>query len=450
MSEVIKIKKGLNIPLQGIAEKIFVKAGQSETYALKPPDFHGLTPKLTVTINQEVKAGTPLFYDKYRPSIQFTSPVSGKVVAINRGERRRVLEVVVEPVGEIQYETFQKGNPSELSREKVVDNLLKAGLWPSIRQRPYSVIANPEEQPKSIFISAFDTAPLAPDYDFAVKGCEKEFQTGIDALSRLTEGKIHLNINADYPASAAFSNAKGVQVNKFKGPHPAGNVGIQIHRIEPLNKGDLIWYVSPQDVITIGRLFENGIYDASRVVALTGSEVIKPLYYKLIAGASIKKMVNDNVTENPVRYISGNVLTGTKITSEGYLGYYDSQVTVIPEGKHFEFLGWALPGFGKFSTSRSFWSWLTPGREYRLDTNLNGGNRSLMITGKYEEVLPMDIYPMQLIKAILVEDIDLMEKLGIYEVAEEDFALCEFVCTSKTNIQSIIRKGLDLMAKEMS
>ncbi len=450
MSEVIKIKKGLNIPILGKAEKIFLKAGQSETYAVKPTDFHGLTPKLAVDVNQEVKAGTPLFFDKYRPSIQFTSPVSGKVIAVNRGERRRVLEVVVEPVGEIQYETFKKGNPLELSREEVTVNLLKSGIWPVIRQRPYSIIANPEVQPKSIFISAFDTSPLAPDYDFVVKGCEKEFQTGIDALSRLTEGKIHLNINSEYPASPVFSNTKGVQINKFKGPHPAGNVGIQIHHIEPLNKGDLIWYIAPQDVITIGRLFENGIYDASRVVALTGSEVNKPLYYKLIAGASVKNLVNNNVKEGLLRFISGNVLTGTKITSEGYLGFYDSQVTVIPEGKHFEFLGWALPGFGKFSTSHSFFSWLTPKREYKLDTNLNGGNRALMITGKYEEVLPMDIFPMQLIKAIIVEDIDMMEKLGIYEVAEEDFALCEFVCTSKTNIQSIIRKGLDMMAKEMS
>jgi Na+-transporting NADH:ubiquinone oxidoreductase subunit A len=451
MSKVVKIKRGLDIKLRGKAEKIFIKTSPDGFYGVKPPDFHGIVPKLDVSVGQEVNAGTQLFHDKNRPEMILTSPVSGIVKSVNRGERRRILEVVIEKTGDdIRYETFVKGNPLEMTREEVVSNLLKSGLWPTIRQRPYDIIANPENNPKSIFISAFDTAPLAPDYDFVVKESDVEFQTGINALTRLTEGKIHLNIDAAYPASQVFTNAENVQLNSFDGPHPAGNVGIQIHHIDPINKGEIIWYVSPQDVITIGRLFMNGIYDASKVIALCGSEVLNPRYFKLLGGSSISGIVKDNLTENCPRFISGHVLTGTKIESDGYIGYYDSQVTVIPEGYHHEFLGWAMPGFRKYSTSRSFWSWLSPGKEYRLDTNLNGGQRAFVMTGQYEKVLPMDIYPMQLLKAILVEDIDLMENLGIYEVSPEDFALCEFVCTSKTEIQKIIRYGLDLMIKEMS
>ena len=451
MSKVVQIKRGLDIKLQGNAEKIFVKASPAEFYGIKPPDFHGLIPKLDIDIGQEVNAGTPLFHDKKRPEILLTSPVSGVVKSVNRGERRRILEVVIEKTGDdIRYESFVKGNPLEMNREKVINNLLKSGLWPAIRQRPYDIIASPDTEPKSIFISAFDTAPLAPDYDFIVKESGTEFQTGINALSKLTNGKIHLNINAEYPASQVFTNAENVQLNSFSGPHPAGNVGIQIHHIDPINKGDIVWYVSPQDVITIGRLFLNGIYDASKIIALSGSEVLNPRYFKLVGGSAINNIIKDNLTEECPRFISGNVLTGTKIESDGFIGFYDSQVTVIPEGYHYEFLGWAMPGFKKYSTTRAFWSWLSPGREYRLNTNLNGGRRAFVMTGQYEKVLPMDIYPMQLLKAILVEDIDLMENLGIYEVSPEDFALCEFVCTSKTEIQKIIRDGLDLMIKEMS
>ena len=451
MPKVVKIKRGLDIKLRGKAEKIFVKAAPAGFYGVKPPDFHGLNPKLDIEIGQEVKAGTPLFHDKNRPEILFTSPVSGVVKSVNRGERRRILEVVVERTGDdIRYESFVKGNPLEMKREAVINNLLKSGLWPGIRQRPYDIIASPDGEPKSIFISAFDKAPLAPDYDFIVKESGTEFQTGINALSKLTTGKIHLNIDAEYPASQVFTSAKNVQLNRFSGPHPAGNVGIQIHHIDPINKGDIIWYVSPQDVISIGRLFLNGIYDASRIVALSGSEVLNPRYFKLVGGSSISNIIRDNLTEECPRFISGNVLTGTKIESDGFIGFYDSLVSVIPEGYHYEFLGWAMPGFKKFSSTRTFWSWLSPGKEYRLNTNLNGGRRAFVMTGQYEKVLPMDIYPMQLLKAILVEDIDLMENLGIYEVSPEDFALCEFVCTSKTEIQKIIRDGLDLMIKEMS
>lgn len=434
----------------GTAEKIIKKADQAEFYAVKPADFQGIRPKMVVKVGDRVKAGTPLFYDKFQPEVQFTSPVSGEVTDINRGERRAILEVVVKADANIEYEKFDIGDLNSLTKEQIVETLQKSGLWPTIRQRPYSTIANPNDDPKAIFISAFDSAPLAPDMDYIVKDCESCFQKGIDVLSKLTKGKIHLNINADYPAAETFTNAKGVEINKFTGPHPAGNVGVQINKIDPINKGDIIWYTYPQEIITIGRLFEKGIYDATKIISLSGSEILNPKYFKIINGASIKNIVANNVDDGELRYIGGNVLTGTKIAKDGFVGYYDNQVTVIPEGNYHEFFGWATPGFKKHSASRAVFSWLIPGRKYKLDTNFHGGNRAYVLTGEYEKVFPMDIYPVQLIKSILVEDIDKMEQLGIYEVDEEDFALCEYVCTSKTEVQSIIRTGLDLMRKEMS
>jgi len=450
MPQVHKIKKGLNIRLVGEAEKLIGKANSSEYYAVKPLDFHGIIPRLEVKEGSDVKAGATLFTDKSRPEIHFTSPVSGKVTSINRGERRVILEVVVKADPMQEFELFDTGNPLEMSRESVIEMLLKSGLWPAIRQRPYNVVANPKDTPKSIFISAFDTSPLAPDYDFIIQGGENEFQFGIDALSKLTSGKVHVNVSDEYSTSSGFTKVKNAQLNYFRGPHPAGNVGVQIQRIDPLNKGEFIWVVGPQDVIAMGNLFKKGIYDASRVVAIAGSEILNPRYLRVIGGASVKSLTEGNVSSQVHRYISGNPLTGTQVMPGGFLGFYDSQLTVIPEGDHFEFFGWALPGFHKFSISRSFWSWLSPNRKYKLDTNMNGGHRSFVITGLYEKVFPMNIYPMQLLKAILAEDIDLMESLGIYEVAEEDFALCEFVCPSKTEMQALVRKGLDLMMKEMS
>jgi len=338
-----------------------------------------------------------------------------------------------------------------LTSNEIIEKLLISGCWPYIRQRPYGIVANSKDKPKSIFISGFDTAPLAPDLDFSVKGEESAFQAGICALSKLTEGKIHLNLNSDYPASFVFTKCEKVQVNYFSGPHPAGNVGVQINHLEPINKGEMVWVVNPLDVIIIGHLFLKGVYDASKVVTLAGSEVLKPKYYKVINGVSIKNIVQGNISPNhQVRYISGNVLTGKKILSDGFIGFYDNMITVIPEGNQFEFLGWALPGFNKFSASKTFFSWLTPDKKYRLNTNLNGGERAFVITGQYEKLVPMDIYPVHLIKSIIAKDIDKMEQLGIYEVVEEDLALCEFACTSKIEVQTILRDGIDLMIKEMS
>lgn len=449
MSNVIKITKGLNINLTGEAEKV-IKSHSAKVYAIKPTDFIGVFPRMLVKEGDEVKAGTPLFLDKYREDIVFTSPVSGIVKEIKRGAKRALLEVKIESDGKFESQDFGAANPLELGREGVIEKLLRSGLWVFIRQRPYSVVANPKDKPKSIFISTFDTAPLAPDNDFIVHGQGEAFQAGLDALSVLTTGKVHLNIDANATHSKVFTNSKRVQINYFAGPHPAGNVGVQINKIDPINKGDVVWYLYPQDVINIGKLFLTGQYDSGRIIALTGSEVLRPGYYKTHIGASIESLVKDNTASGHKRYISGNVLSGTKIDLDGFVSFYHTQVTIIPEGDYYEFLGWALPGFDKFSISRTFPSFLFRSKKYRLDTNMHGGERAYVMTGQFEKVFPMDIYPLQLIKAILVEDIDLMENLGIYEVDEEDFALCEVIDTSKTNIQEIVRRGLDLIRKEMS
>ena len=451
MAELIKIKKGLDIKMNGQAELIYVKAPRALTYAIKPGDWHGLTPKIIPKLCDEVKVGTPIFYDKYHPEIKFCSPVSGILSSINRGDRRRIVEVVIEDNGKDTAETFKQGDPAGMKREEIVENLLNSGLWPMIRRRPYTVIAKTDEVPKSIFISAFDTAPMAPDYDFLLKDSVEDFQWGINTLKQLTEGKVHLNLDGRYPSVKTLSSVEGVEVNHFKGPHPAGNVGIQIHKLDPINKGEVVWVVQPQDVITIGRLFKTGKYDPSVVVALTGARVEKPKYYRTIRGTAVAPILENQLKEEDNRVISGNVLNGKKIDAEtGYVGFSDSQLTVIREGNYHELFGWMMPGFKKMSVSRSFASrWLTPNRKFDMDTNYHGGHRAFVMTGEYEKVLPMDIYPMQLLKAILVNDIDKMEQLGIYEIDEEDLALCEFVCTSKTPVTKIVRDGLRAMRKEM-
>ncbi len=449
MSSTFVIKKGLDIKLLGSSEKTVVDLN-ADRFAIKPPNFVGCFPKVLVKEGDLVKAGTPLFLDKYRDNIIFTAPVSGKVEAIKRGAKRRLLEIIIDSDNKNETIDFGASGISNLKKEDAIEKMLQSGVWPLLRQRPYSVIANPDDTPKAIFVAAYDTAPLAPDFDLIVHGQGEAFQAGLDVLTKLTQGKVHLNVDVKKTISKVFLNSKNVQINKFSGPHPSGNVSVHISKINPINKGDIVWYLYPQDVLTIGRLFLEGKFDSSRIIALAGSEVKKPKYYKTFIGASIKKMVKNNISSSDNRYISGNVLTGEKIEKDGFVGYYDSLVTIIPEGKYYEFFGWLLPGFNKFSFSKTFTSWLSPNKKYRLDTNLHGGIRSYVMTGKYEKVFPFDIYPMQLIKAVLVNDIDKMENLGIYEIDGEDFALCEVIDTSKTEIQSIIRKGLELMRQEMS
>ena len=448
MSQSVRIRRGLNINLLGEADKVYASVKNHNIYAIKPTDFHGLTPKLSAKVGDKVLAGSVIFFDKYNDRIKFCSPVSGTVKDIVRGEKRRILEVIIESDNEQKYESHSPLNVKNSNREQIIDHMLSNGVWPFIRQKPYDIIANPSDMPKAIFISAFKSGPLAIDNDFALYGMDDLFQSGLDIITKLTNGKTHLNLDGNTNSSKVFSEAKGVEINSFSGPHPAGNVGVQIHHINPINKGDIVWYLEPQDVIVIARLFNEGKYDVSRIISLCGSEVSKPRYYRIISGTCVSNLIDDNVENDNNRVICGDVLSGTKIDKNGYLGFYDTQLTVIKEGNEQEFLGWALPGFNKFSMSKSYFSWLFPKRKYDIDTNMRGEERAYVVTGQYEKVLPMDIYPQQLIKAIMIEDIDLMEKLGLYEVGPEDLALCEFVCTSKIEVQSIIRHGLDLLRKE--
>ncbi len=449
MSKVIKLKKGLDIKLNGEADKVVQTLGAGSRYALKPTDFRALTPKLAVKVGDEVKAGDALFTDKMRPEVKFTSPVSGTVEEIKRGERRKLLEIIVKSDGENRYRDFGKADVNRLSREEIVSRMQESGVWPMVKQRPYDIVANPESQPKAVFVSAFDSAPLAPDYDVALNGQEQALQAGIDCLKKLSGKDINLNLPAGAPQASVFTKLKNVEINYFSGPHPAGNVGIQINHLNPINKGEIVWTVNVQDVAIIGRLFTEGRFDAQKVIALAGSEVARPMYYHCTLGASIAEITNGKLKGNvEERIISGNVLTGTRVEKDGFLGYYDNLVTVIPEGNHYEFLGWAAPGFNKFSASRLFPSFLCPKKHYTLDTNYHGERRAFVVTGQYEKVLPMDIYPVYLLKAILAQDIDQMEQLGIYEVAPEDFALCEFVCTSKIPVQKIVSEGIELMMRE--
>jgi len=447
----IKIKRGLNINLTGKADKTIASAPPPETYSIKPAGFIDVVPKLLVQQGDEVLAGTPLFFDKQNESVQFCSPVSGEIAEIVRGDKRRILEIKILADSRMNYHSFGISSPDNLSRQEIIDRLLISGVWPFIRQRPFGIIARPQELPKSVFVSAFDSSPLAPDLDFIIEESAADFQAGLDVLKKLTEGKLHLNIHDGGNTSPVFSKAKGVQINTVSGPHPAGNVGVQIHHIDPVNKGEVVWCVNAQDVPVIGRLFTKGIFDTTRILALTGSQVLRPAYYRFLVGAGINHILGHaGLKEGKNRVISGNVLTGEKIGADGHLNFYDTQITVIPEGGEPEFIGWLKPGFNKFSVSRAFFSWLTPRKKFTLDTNLHGEERPFVISGQYEQVLPMDIYPVQLLKSILVEDLDLMEQLGIYEVVEEDFALCEFICTSKIESQKIIRKGLNIVRKELT
>jgi Na+-transporting NADH:ubiquinone oxidoreductase subunit A len=450
MAEVINIKRGLDIKLQGKAKDIFTKADLPDLFAVCPDDFYGITPKVVVKDGEAVKVGSVLFHDKKNPDIIVVSPASGTILAVNRGEKRKVLTILIQSDGQFESVELTKTNLSEYNANQVKKFLLNAGFWPFIKQRPYDIVANPEDTPRAIFISGFDSAPLAPDYDFILVGKNEDFQMGIDILSKLVSEKIHVGINAER-ASKVFKSTKNIEIHEFKGPHPAGNVGVQIHHISPINKGEIVWTINLQDVLAIGRSFRKASIDFSRCVALTGCAVKKPAYYRLVYGASISHIVKDNIIQDKkVRYISGNPLTGKRIDPDGYLGAYDSQVTVIPEGGSFEFLGWIMPRLNKFSIHKSYFSWLTKNKEYCLDTNLNGGKRAFIMSGEYDKVFPMDILPEFLVKAILARDIDKMEQLGIYEVSPEDFSLCEFVCTSKIETQQIVREGLDYLRKELA
>lgn len=453
MIDTIKIKKGLNISLKGEALPEVQSVAYTENYALCPADYHGLIPKVLVKEGDQVLAGTPLMIDKNLPEIHFVSPLSGVVSAVRRGEKRRLLSIEIRSDRKNAALTYPLSNPLDMDGDKVKTALLEAGIWPYIKRRPYDIIANPRQQARDIFVSGFDTAPLAPDYAFILKGQGQDFQTGLNALTKLTTGKVHLSI-PNNTISSELKNAQNVEIHYFDGPHPAGNVGVQINHIQPLNRGEVVWTINALDVLFIGRLFNQGRVDFSRLIALTGSEVYEPRYYRCIVGIQLSALLRGNVyKEIPLRYISGNPLTGSRKEMDGYLGAYDSQVTVLHEGCDVhEFAGWVMPRLNMFSLSNTYFSRLVqtlcPKTKFEADTRILGGERALIMSGEYEKVFPMDIMPEHLLRACITKDLEKMEELGIYEVAPEDFALCEYICTSKIEVQKQVRAALDLLKAE--
>lgn len=484
MPETITIRKGLDIPIGGTAELLLTDARSITDYAVKPTDFVGLTPRLVVEEGDTVHVGDALFVDKHDERIRFTSPADGKVKVIVRGEKRKLLEVVVEAdyksAGSIGSDCKSSPTPRMQTAEEIKAAMLQCGLWPMLRQRPFGTVANPDDKPKAIFVSAFDSAPLAPDYDFVLQGRETYFAKGIEVLTLLTEGLVHVCFRPDQNLSNVFGEGRHmglplrVVTHYNKGPHPAGNIGTQIAHIDPINKGEVVWTMNVQDVAVLGELVTTGVYRPEKVIAVAGPNIKNPHYYRIKAGSCLNEIVNSQLLNNEFpkmdvdnsakenRVISGNILSGTQITADGFLGAYDDLVSILPEGDYYDFMGWLMPGFRKFSFSRTFLSGFMPKSTFKplginlprfenlwkFDTNTHGDERPLVFTGNFERVFPFDIYPNQLIKACIVGDIDLMENLGIYEVEPEDFALCEFVDTSKTDIQEIIRKGLELLRKE--
>ncbi|GAK90358.1 Na(+)-translocating NADH-quinone reductase subunit A [Nonlabens ulvanivorans] len=450
MSKDIRIKKGLDIKLVGAAQKELDNASASSFYYVRPEDFHSIIPKLVAREGTRVKAGETLFYNKSIESMKFVSPVSGEIVEVQRGPKRRIDAFKIKADDSQDYLNHGAFNLSGKKAEDVKNHLLASGCWAFIKQRPYDVVANPALTPKAIFISGYASAPLAADLDFTLAGKEKEIQAAVTALGMLTEGKVHVGVKKG--SDSIFSGLSGVELHKVSGPHPSGNVGTLINKIDPINKGESVFTIAAQDLVIMGELLLTGRFNAERVVALAGSSVEKPRYFKTKIGSTLESFIFKNGIEKGAnhRVISGNVLSGKQVGEDGVLDYYSDIVTVIPEGDDYELFGWNKPVFDKISPSRALtFSWLNPKKKYDLDTNTNGEHRAFVVTGNYEEVFPLDIYPMQILKACMYKDLDEMEALGMYEVAPEDFAVTEFICVSKQPHQKIIREGLDLMLKEI-
>ncbi len=448
MSKDIRIKKGLDIKLVGEAELTTSILPVKGMFALKPQDFHGIIPKLIAKEGIEVQAGESIFYSKSDDRILFPSPVSGKVTEVIRGAKRKIISIKIAADGKQIFKDFGNQDVDKMSAEEVKNHLLSSGCWPFIKQRPFDVIANPNQAPKAIFISAYASSPLAANYDYTLAGKEEELQVALTAISKLTTGSVHVSVGKD--SNSPFTGLKNIQLHNVSGPHPVGNVSTQISQIDPLNKGEVVWVINPHDLLVIGELLLTGNFNFSRTLALTGSQFERPSYVSVVAGASISDVVAKNIIIDNTRIISGNVLSGTQVSEDDFLGYYDNQITAIPEGDDYEFFGWNKPVFNKISPSRALtFSWLTPKKKYDLNTNTNGEHRAFVVTGSYENVFPLDMFPLQFLKACMYQDLDEMENLGGYEVAPEDFALTEFICVSKQPHQQIVRQGLDLMKEEL-
>lgn len=452
MGKTINLTRGHDIKLVGGAMKVIGQTPEISTFALKPADNFDIKPKLMIKEGAEVKAGSPLFYDKNNESAMFCSPVSGEVVEIVRGEKRKLLEIKVLADKEMSFEDLgTQADVSSLDRETIVASLLKSGAWPMLRMRPFAKAAKPSDTPKAIFISGFDSAPLAPDYNFIMQGKAAEFQAGLDVLKKLTTGKVHLNLEKGKKACDSFANASGVETNHFSGPHPSGTIGVQIHHIDPIKKGDVVWYINPQDVITVGKVFTEGKFDPVRTIAVTGAEFGSRKYFETRLGCCVEPFIKGNLTpaeEGKTRYVSGSPLLGDSIASNGFLGFWDCQLTAMHNRDYPEFQGWIMPSYKRPTASKAFpWS-MEPDTQFVANTSTHGEERAFIVTGQYEKVLPMDIYPVYLLKAIMAQDIEKMEGLGIYEVAEDEMALCEFACTSKIPVTEYIRYGLELIERE--
>jgi len=444
------IKKGHDLRLAGKPEKIFKEIAESAKLSVIPPNFNGIKPKLVIKEGDQVKVGTTIFFDKLHPEVKYTSPGGGKVSRITYGERRRIEEIVIDLDKDEQFEEFQsykKEQIGDMTADQVRDQLQSSGCWPMIRQRPYSKPADPTIQPKSIFISAMPTVPFAPDIGFLLSEDSKGFHTGLELLTKLTEGKVNLILQKG-EKELSLTDAPGVAHYSFSGPHPAGNTGIHIHHIDPIQTGEAVWYISIQDVQAIGRLFLEGKIYTKKVITIGGSGIAEQYYAKVRRGAVVADILKNNKTGNDVRLISGDVLSGTKVTDQQSIGYYDEILSVIPEGRDRKFMDWISLGFDKYSISNTFFSKLTGKKEHVFHTNQNGGKRAIIPFGSWEAMLPMDIMPTFLIKSILARDIEEMEKLGIYECDPEDFALCTFSCISKMEVSQIIRDGLEFIEME--
>ena len=447
MANVFKLRKGLNINLKGKAEEKKMTVCSSLDYGLVPDFFPGVTPKLIVKEGDHVLAGDSLFVNKACPQVGFASPVSGVVEAIVRGERRKVLCIKLKADAVQKSKDFGKADPMLLNGEEVKARLLDAGLFGYMNQLPYAVSTTPDTKPKGIFVSALRDMPLAGSFEYELQGNEQAFVTGLQALLRIT--KVYLGVGSHQTAET-LTNVKDVDLNVFDGPCPAGNVGIQINQIAPVNKGEVVWTVDPTAVIFFGRLFLTGKVNLTRTIAVAGSQVKEPSYADVLVGTKLGDILQNRlVATEHIRILNGNPLTGRKDSVDGFLGAHTSEVTVIPEGDNAdEMFGWILPRTHEFSSSRSYLSWLFKKKQYDLDARIKGGERHMIMSGEYDKVLPMDIYAEYLIKAIISGNIDRQEELGIYEIAPEDFALAEFVDSSKLPLQKIVRKGLDILRKE--
>lgn len=449
MNKIIKLHKGLNIPIEGVAVNTVSDARKGlDTVAVCPPDFIGYVPRVIVSENDTVEVGTPLFVDKRNEAQKITSPVSGKVVAVERGERRKLLSVKIENDGEFRSVAFEKADIESMDAQKVIDIMNTAGISAYLRQRPFDIVPDTSVQPRDIFISMFSTMPLAADYNIMLNGKEDYVKAGVKALSKIAPVYVGISPNQ----KATFGEIDGAEVNVFEGANPAGNVGVQINNVKPVNKGEIVWTISPEAVAVLGKLLTTGALDFIRRIAVAGSEVIDPQYCDTVAGASLKSLIEGKLksTEH-VRIINGNPLVGTPVAEDGFLSAFATEVTAISEGddKH-EVLGWISPRTKEFSANRSYLSWLLPKRKYNPDARIKGGERHIIMSGEYDKVFPMDIYAGYLVKAIIAKDIDRMEELGIYEVAPEDFAVAEFVDSSKLELQKIVREGLDFLRKELA